>query len=83
MFHVALHGWPTCTGQEIPEPLAPGPLAHGPVPELAAEPELTPGLAAELGAVVAVVSEDSPPCVAQPVVTTSNAAEAATHPFFI
>lgn len=80
MFHCAVQGWPTCTG---PEPLATTPLAQGcPAPELVPEltPEPTPGLGAEL---VAVVSEDGPPFVAQPAVTTSSAAEAATHRFFI
>lgn len=76
MFHCAVQGWPTCTG---PEPIATTPLAQGcPAPELV--PELTPALAAEL---VAVVSEDGPPSVAHPAVTTSSAAEAATHRFFI
>jgi len=80
MYHCAVQGWPTCTG---PDPLATRPAVQGcPTWTRLSElvPELTPGLAAELAA---SVSDDGALRVAQPAVSTSSAAEAANHQFFI
>jgi hypothetical protein len=96
IFHIALQGWPTCTG---PEPFATRPAVQGCptcTPEiglalgaLAAEPGLAGAPAAELelagalgAGVAAIVCDEVVLSVAQPAVST-NAAEAANHLFFM